>query len=213
MALKMLDTSCSSKVRRDVFILNYMIDKVNEDQDIRRLCRYMTQRPFSKKAKNLNGEIVEQPDLKNPLTINSDEGKTVLWNGAFDNYQKKQERVEIFLHNNGTTYSEQKEAWNKDIWRFEVIVPQNYDYIIDDDSLPGYEFAIQRGYAIGVKLGDIFDLKNMDKKEYMTLTGDVKFILVGKSSTRLTKTSDTMIYTFLFQTESLDGRVQKTSGY
>ena len=61
-------TSKSVKTSKVSLIEKYICEKIDECQEIKRLCRYMTLDPLELMALDYTNEIVEQPDLQDSLT-------------------------------------------------------------------------------------------------------------------------------------------------
>ena len=74
----------SQKFRRITAIRKYMLDAIDNDQAIRRLMRYFTTTPLSKKGVTYDGNMINQPDLKTSLKVDTDEGEMCLYTGMFD---------------------------------------------------------------------------------------------------------------------------------
>ena len=60
-------TSKSVKTSKVSLIEKYICEKIDECQEIKRLCRYMTLDPLELMALDYTNEIVEQPDLQDSL--------------------------------------------------------------------------------------------------------------------------------------------------
>lgn len=195
----------STKLRKDLYIFNYLIDLINNDQQLKRLFRYMTAEPLAKKSKNLSGEVKIQPDLIEKLDKKNTEGNKILFNGAFNPDMQIESQTYCFIHNNGSTFAVKKEGWNTSYFTMEIIIPEDYNTIIDIDT----KMEIPRGEAICIILADLLDGKYINDKNYIPYTGNREFSLTDRHQSRLSKTSDGIVYTMIFKSDKIDFRGNK----
>lgn len=200
-------------IRKGSLISNYVIDKIDNDEQygqlIRRLCRYLTEDPLSTKSVDLSGKDVYQVDLKDSLQIQSAEGTNnadtndgmdmqyisnpCLFNGSFNQEIKRMEQCYIFVHN-----YQNKIRTNDmgDIYvRIDIIIPDKYDKIYDPNS----EFYIKRGDAICFLIDDMLNERPIEDDRYLDYIGDTKFEFITNGKERLTKTSDGIVYSLVYK--------------
>ena len=61
------DTEKSIKLSRASILTKYLCINIDESQDIRRLCRYLTLEPLAEYAMDYDDNIIMQPDLQDSL--------------------------------------------------------------------------------------------------------------------------------------------------
>ena len=61
------DAEKSTKLSRASILTKYLCVHIDENQDIRRLCRYLTLEPLAEYAIDYDGNIMLQPDLQDSL--------------------------------------------------------------------------------------------------------------------------------------------------
>lgn len=200
-------------IRKGSLISNYVIDKIDNDEQygqlIRRLCRYLTEDPLSTKSVDLSGKDVYQVDLRDSLQIQSAEGTNnadnndgmdmqyisnpCLFNGSFNQEIKRMEQCYIFVHN-----YQNKIRTNDmgDIYvRIDIIIPDKYDKIYDPNS----ELYIKRGDAICFLIDDMLNERPIEDDRYLDYIGDTKFEFITNGKERLTKTSDGIVYSLVYK--------------
>lgn len=209
-------------LRKGSLICNYVIDKIDNDemfgQAIRRFCRYLTINPLSTKSVDLAGNEIIQGDLKDSLQIQSTEGSPngfnqiddvsadkisnqCLFNGSFNQEIKRMEQCYIFVHN----YQNRPRGNDMgDIYiRIDIIIPDKYDNVYD----PSFDLYIKRGDALCILIDDMLNQNEIKDERYKELIGDVKFVLKDNGKERLTKTSDGVVYSLIYQISMSSARV------
>lgn len=200
-------------LRKGSLIVNYMIDQIEcgeYSQLLKRLCRYMTIDPIAMQSNDYSGNQVNQPDLKDSLLISSTEGtrleeldsqsekissinpKPCLYNGMFNQEMKLIDQCYVFVHNY-KNYPVRDDLGVIYV-RIDVIVPNKYDDIYDFDS----ELTIKRGDAICFLIDDLFNNREIKDKKYVKYMGNLRFKLSDNGVARLTKTSDSIVYSLMY---------------
>lgn len=204
-------------LRKGSLIVNYMIDKIENDEEyqqiIRRLCRYMTQDPLAMVSNSYSGKRVNQPDLKDSLSVASDEGileseeyepvkpKPCLYNGGFNQEIKTIEQCYIFINNYRNNPIQ--DDLGKIYVRIDIIVPSKYDMIFDFDS----GLNIHRGDTLCFLIDDLFNRRVIEDEKYEKYIGNLTFKLEDNYTARLTKTSDGIVYSLLYSLATPRGQV------
>lgn len=209
-------------LRKGGFLVNYVIDRIDKDEEysqlIRRLCRYMSLNPYAKKSKDYGNNIIIQNDLKDSLLQPTSEGtffdyedekgenqvfksKKTLYNSGFDQEMKRIDQCYIFVHN----YRTRPTSINSgEIYiRIDIIIPNKYDDIIDFES--GMTF--KRGDSIAILIDDMLSHKTIDDEKYVDYVGNLEFMLVDYGSIRLTKTSDGVLYSLVYNIKTARGEI------
>lgn len=166
----------SSKLKKVSMLLQYTHEKIIENQEIKRLVYYNTKNPLSKKGLKYDNTKVDQPDLieedvKDLITLlpfNPDM-EIKLSNGIFLNMAKA-----IFGSSN--------------IVYLDVNVISASEYFEISNGL--------RLYEIANRISNIFDELYITDESYIEELGNLKFILEGIESGRLSKDGN-MLYASL----------------
>lgn len=192
----------STKIRQEIILNNFINQTIDNNQDLKRLFRYMTVSPLSKKSVNKNGDIVIQKDLNKTLIVDSDEGKRIMYYGMYNPDMTTDTQTYCFIHNNGSAYGVSKEGWDVSYFTIEVLIPQTYDLIQDEEL----KLLIPRGDSIGIKIADLLDGYSINGQEYGVNVGVTTFNFVNKNVQRLSNTSDNIVYSFIYKAHVLNCR-------
>lgn len=209
-------------LRKGSLIVNYIIDKIERDssyaQVLRRLLRYMTINPLGAKSLDYSNNEIIQEDLKDSLLNYSYEGTLVkhiddngkviksksepcLYNGMFSQDMKIIDQCFVFIHNyrnkpikkdNGLIYV-----------RIDIIIPDKYDNILDIDS----GLTVKRGQVIAFLIDDLINKKEIKDEFYADYLGNLSLNLLDNSNTRLTKTSDGVVYSLIYALDTPKGEI------
>lgn len=173
-----LNTS-SQKFSRITALRKYIIDKIDEDQTTKRLMRYMTTTPLSKKGVMYDGSLIEQPDLKTSLKYDTNEGEKVLFTGMFDPDMETIYKNYIFIQHYNT--------WINDDTMQDTTF---YMYILVDDKYNELKnYGEERTYAIADRIAQLIDGHTVDDEDLVDEIGNVKFEIKGQiSEMRMSKT-------------------------
>lgn len=180
-----------NKVKKISALNSYITNKIDGNQNIRRLIRYFTTTPLSSTGKDLNGNIVKQPDLLNSLKIDSSEGLQSLWRGEFDENTISQEQCFIFVH---TFKAGFKGLDSKFGIAVDILVPQKRDVLRYDEE--------SRSCSVGDIIENMFDDLYIENDEYVEYLGNVKFKLIDVSIVRLSKTNSLTRTTLTFNIDT-----------
>lgn len=180
------EVTYSQKFRRITAMRKYMIDKIDEDQYIKRLMRYFTTTPLAKRGVTYDGKIIEQPDLKTTLKDDTEEGEICLFTGIFDPDMETIYKNYIFIQHYDTyTYDNVMQKTNFSIY---VLVDDKYN------SLKNY--GEERLYEIADRIAQLLDNHTIENMEIVDDIGNVKFQIKGRiSEMRLTKTKTITLLT------------------
>ncbi len=180
----------SQKLRRISPIKNYLIDSINNNQNIKRLCRYMTTTPLLNKGKTYDGEIVSQPDLVDSLLHPATKDTqatikdTVLVPYAFSDDIVSEKKVSVYAYSPKTLIDTSYRGRHHDIvcrhlFVVEVVYPQEYDRI--------EPYGDERSNLIACEILNMFD-NHYISGELRELVGDCQFKIEGEiSDLRLSK--------------------------
>lgn len=189
----------SNKLRRAPYIVDYLIQCL-DCQEIRRLCRYFTLDPLADEALDYNGELVQQPDLRDSLekrvirdkdNISQGAEDKVLFAEAFSSTIIADNKVMIYVYPYEISFSERAMHYGTSTMGFMTFMVD----IIYPISLNRLGDHLQRAWSIATILMDIVDEKTVLDPELYEYTGDVKFEIKDTMITnqKLTPNSDMAI--------------------
>lgn len=167
----------SNKFRRAPYIVDYFM-KVLDCQEIRRLCRYLTLDPLAEEAMDYNGNIVQQPDLKDSLEKKAVRDKVsrgtedpILFAETFSNTIVSDNKIMIYVYPYEISFSERAMHYGTSTMGFMVF----HIDIVYPVSLNRLGDHLQRAWSIASILMDAVDEKTVLDPELYEHTGEVKF--------------------------------------
>ncbi len=167
----------SNKFRRAPYIVDYFM-KVLDCQEIRRLCRYLTLDPLAEEAMDYNGNIVQQPDLKDSLEKKAVRDKVsrgtedpILFAETFSNTIVSDNKIMIYVYPYEISFSERAMHYGTSTMGFMVF----HIDIVYPVSLNRLGDHLQRAWSIASILMDVVDEKTVLDPELYEHTGEVKF--------------------------------------
>lgn len=191
----------SQKLSRIVPIKNYIVDKIDENQNIKRLCRYMTTTPLMSKGKTYDGYMIDQPDIEGSLKEKvEDQGKAfmreaIVYPYSFTEDIVDKDRLTIYVHCPTTTvsYTFEKKILDSNtgymghhIFFIEIVYPLEYNKI--------EPYGEERAYSIAYEILDMLDDMYIDG-EVRDYVGDCKFRIEGDILTKRLSTAEYGILT------------------
>lgn len=185
----------ATKSKKIVPIKNYICQKIDNDQKIKRLCRYLTLTPLSKKGilYDNSDTLLTQPDLVDSLIKESTEGNSngkILIPYSFNEGIITEQQVFIFVHNYSNDYNSRI---GDNTFIIDILVPVNYDQIDP--------YSEQRLYLIVNRIIELFDDTRTDN-EYVETLGLLDFKVGGRSNEyRLSKTQNIVGYPIFITTK------------
>ena len=161
-----------NKLRKVNFLTNFIIDKIDENQEIKRYVLYGTNNPLGENGQNLERKIITQPDIKGSLI-----DKNVLFNSPFNpNIEEKECTCCIFVYPYSANYKK------NDIGDLEFVVnilsPSQYNNLARGDK---------RVFEIGYRIEDLLDQYVIKNEDGNCEIGNVMFELTSSSYSRLSK--------------------------
>ena len=170
----------SQKLSKIVPIKNFMCKKIDEVQDIRRLCRYIDSlSPLDEKGITYGNEFIGQPDLKDSLmsiakkdkhlTKNGKEKVLIPYNWSISILNERQ--MNIYVYHPMTTFSSYS-------YRNGVSIVGEHTFMVDivypielNELVDGHERAL----SIACRILDLFDGYTIDEPEFVEQVGNVSF--------------------------------------
>ena len=184
-----LNTS-SQKLYRVSPIKNYIIDKIDNNQKIKRLSRYLTTTPFLNKGMSYSGEMVHQPDLldslkeKTVLDSLASVSEPVLTAYPFSEDILSEKKLKIYVYSPRTEISSPYRGRNHDLvcqhtFMVEIVYPMAYDRIEPNGQ--------ERANLIACEVLNEFDGVGVDET-LKELVGECEFEILGDiTNLRLSK--------------------------
>ena len=161
-----------NKLRKVNFLTNFIVNKIDENQEIKRFVLYGTNNPLGNKSCDLNKNLITQPDITKSLLE-----ENVLFNNPFNESILDEEKVcYIFVYPYSANYKK------NDIGDLEFVVnilsPSEYNNLTRGDK---------RIFEISYRIEDLLDQYVIKSDEGNLEVGNVMFELTASSYTRLSK--------------------------
>lgn len=179
--------TCSQKVRKISVLLKYIVDKIDNDQEIKRLVTYLTGTPISNSGKGYDGKVISQPDLTHSLLkdylVN---GVTVHEKSLFDSRFNSDIEVltknQIFVHSTRSRINEKANTQKIEFF-IDILISQNYEYL--------QNYGEKRTYEIADRIANLLDGIYIENDEIVDIVGNAKTVIDGDIvSSRLSKTNN-----------------------
>lgn len=195
------DGTVGTKSKKIVPIKNYIVKKIDENQNIKRLCRYQTKNPLAKKSQDYNNTLVQQPLLQDSLIKPSLEGNSheqILIPYMFEDNIVEKKQCYIFVHPFRNNYDG---IVGENIFALDIIVPYEYNEIDP--------YSDERLFLIVNEIVDMFDGMIIDD-EYVKELGLIEFKISGRSTLeRLSKTTAYLYYPVFITTRLCNARYRE----
>lgn len=191
----------SSKGEDIINIKNYIVEKIEENQTIRRYCRWLTKTPLSKNGLTYDGENVKQTDLSDKYKLinvvdEKIQGMTsqqILYPYPFNEDIVNEEQPFIFVYPYSNGFGARTLGTN--VYAVEICMPLTYNEI--------YPYGDERLYRVLGEIIDIFDGKYVEGKKWWEKLGDLYFEVKGTNYPyRLTKTRNIIVYPLKIYTKT-----------
>ena len=161
-----------NKLRKVNFLTNFIVNKIDENQEIKRFVLYGTNNPLGNKSCDLNKNLITQTDITKSLL-----DENVLFNNPFNEDILDEEKVcYIFVYPYSANYKK------NDIGDLEFVVnilsPSEYNNLTRGDK---------RIFEISYRIEDLLDQYVIKSDEGNLEVGNVMFELTASSYTRLSK--------------------------
>ncbi|WP_291566974.1 MULTISPECIES: hypothetical protein [unclassified Clostridium] len=187
----------SNKLRKMPLLKRYIIDKIDENQDIKRLTRYPNISPLSESSLDYSGNLINQPDLKLTLKEDNVEGDKVLFAHGFNPDMENEKKIYIFVQNYTNDF---KNLIGNNKFYVHILCPECYN----DLAFYGQE----RIYEIAIKIIDILDEHTIEGDLQKEL-GMIKFEVSGTGDEgRMAKSKDVIRYSFPVIAKTMNTRTR-----
>lgn len=171
-------TNPSIKTSKVSLIEKYICEKIDESQEIKRLCRYMTLDPTELVALDYSNNIIEQPDLKDSLSkpVRHDKVSRGCEERVIIPLMFSGEVVEalhpyIYVYCDQISFATEREGISPIGSLFFTI---DIVYDMSTEELADWS---RRSWAIAGLIMDLFDEVVITEPEYVEKVGNLKFML------------------------------------
>lgn len=170
----------SQKLSKVVPIKNFMCKKIDEVQEIKRLCRYIeSMSPLDERGITYANEIIEQPDLKDSLmdlakrdkhlSENGKEKALIPYNWSTSILNERQ--MNIYVYHPLTTFSSYAyrngvSIMGEHTFVIDIVYPLEMNRLVDGN---------ERALTIACYILDLFDEYTIDDPELVSQVGNLKF--------------------------------------
>lgn len=170
----------SQKLSKVVPIKNFMCKKIDEVQEIKRLCRYIeSMSPLDERGITYANEIIEQPDLKDSLmdlakrdkhlSENGKERALIPYNWSTSILNERQ--MNIYVYHPLTTFSSYAyrngvSIMGEHTFVIDIVYPLEMNRLVDGN---------ERALTIACYILDLFDEYTIDDPELVSQVGNLKF--------------------------------------
>ena len=171
-------TGRSLKTSKVSLIERYICEKIDENQDIRRLCRYMTLDPTEMIALDYDNNVVEQPDLKDSLTkpvkhdkVSSGCEERIIIPLMFSGEVVESLHPYIYVYCDQISFATEREgvsAIGSLFFTIDIVYDMGTEELAD---------WTRRSWAIAGIIMDLFDEVVITDSEYAEQVGNLKFML------------------------------------
>lgn len=210
--LETVSNSFSTKGKKIIPLKNYIVSKIDKNQNIKRLCFYLTKTPLLDRSIDNNNNLIYQRDIPSNVSLQKDnkiyvgkdindktkfiQAKKTLIPYAYNPDMPTETQVFIFVHNDINDFNS---FYGDNIIGVEILVPYEYDIL--------EPYSEQRLYKIVNEIIDMFDNVLIDK-EYRDQLGDIELEIVGRSKEqRLSKTDKIIVYPLSIRAKTANTRV------
>lgn len=190
----------SNKVRKISLLTSHVIDKIDENQKIKRLLVYNTINPLSLKGKEFDGDIVDQPDITKSLYYEeSKDNPSYIISGTFDIDTKDDFENSLYIHCYNGTFNDITGRLKIAI---NILIPKQFEFLASKGDT--------RTGLIAQEIANLFDNIYLDNDncEVINELGNLKFELVGYESGRLSKTNTMILTTLVFNVDITTMRLE-----
>ena len=171
-------TTSSLKTSKVSLIEKYMCEKIDECQEIKRLCRYLTLDPLELMALDYANLIVEQPDLHDSLCNSIIKDKVsqgceerIIIPLMFSGEVADSLHPAIYVYCNQVSFATEQDGGST-IGSLHFVVDIVYD--MGTEELADWS---RRSWTIAGYIMDLFDEVVITESEYVDKVGNVKFML------------------------------------
>ena len=173
----------SNKIRKVTILKRFILEKINENQNIKRYMRYVTKLPLARKSEDYDSNIKVQPDILTSLMEDNNDGEQCLFGGSFNPEMDNIKIPYIFVY---SSRSKVDGINNTIYFTIYILCPERYNRLANDGEERIYEIADEI-----VQLLDEYSLENNDISKEI---GNLEFIVDGSfEEFRMSKSNDIIV--------------------
>ena len=205
----------SQKLARVSILKGFLVDQIDNNQVIKRLCRYLTKTPLYRRGLTYDGKLVEQPDLIGSLLTETTQDPyahtkdPIIIPYVFTEGILSEQQITLYVHspkssfntNRGTGFGQDR-LLGSHLFLIDIVFPQIYDRVDP--------YGEERHLMIASEILDLFDGKSVSE-ELRKVVGDVVFQVVGDITTFRLNKAGYLVTTIPIQVTVPSGRVDEST--
>ena len=172
-------------------VKNYLVEKICENENIRKYCRWLTKTPLAKNGLGYDNEIILQHELDDEYDlrkeVKAEKGmcyKQILYPYMFNEDVVDLNQIFMFVYPYSNNFNK---ALGKNVYHVTICMPLEYNEIAP--------FGDERLYKILYEIIDMFDGKIITDEKWVDRIGNVCLDVTSTSyPERLTKTKNLFKY-------------------
>ncbi|HBJ1650328.1 TPA: hypothetical protein LA460_000232 [Clostridium botulinum] len=202
----------STKFQKIDNIISLLVSEMDNDQELKRLCTYLTYQPLANKSTDMSNNVIYQRDIttsmleeqkicvskttdKNDKAYKEITVPQILIPYCFQEDKILTEQVSLFVHNFRNDLDSQIGAND---FMIDVLVPSKYQEL--------KPYGVNRLHEILKRIAYLFDNVETDSESSETL-GNITFNVVGRPiEQRINKTNEITIYSVIVRTKLINAR-------
>lgn len=178
-----LTNTRSNKIRKVTILKRFILDKINENQNIKRYMRYITKLPLARKSEDFDNNIKIQPDILTSLTEDSSNGEQCLFSGSFNPEMDNIKIPYIFVH---SPRSRIDATDNVIYFVIYILCPERYNRLAN--------YGEERLYEIADEIVQLLDEYSIEDNSIAKEVGNLKFEIDGSfEEFRMSKSNDVVV--------------------
>lgn len=179
---KLINTR-SNKIRKVTVIKRFILDKLNENQNIKRYMRYITKLPLARKSEDFDNNIKLQPDILTSLTEDTVSGEQCLFSGSFNPEMDNIKIPYIFVHSPRSSINGTDNIIHFVIY---ILCPERYNRLAN--------YGEERIYEIADEIVQLLDEYSIEDTNISKEVGNLKFEIEGSfQEFRMSKSNDIIV--------------------
>ena len=173
----------SNKIRKITVLKKFLVDVIDDNQNIKRYMRYMTRLPLAKKSEDYNGNIKVQSDVSASLLIESSEGEQCLYSGGFNPEMSNIKIPYIFVDSHRSYISGVDQSI---YFAINILCPEKYNGLLN--------YGDERIYKIADEIAQLIDGYTIEEEEVVKNVGNLRIDISGEiSERRMSKSNDIIV--------------------
>ena len=173
----------SNKIRKVTVLKRIILEKINENQNIKRYMRYITKLPLARKSEDFDHNIKIQPDVLTSLMEDNDDGEQFLFGGSFNPEMDNVKIPYIFVH---SSRSKVDGVNNTIYFTIYILCPERYNRLAN--------YGEERIYEIADEIVQLLDEYSLENNDIAKEIGNLKFVIDGSfEELRMSKSNDIII--------------------